>query len=73
MIDFLNLGSDEKSTLAGREFNTLIIRSVKKLHRFLFSHYALYSLYGCPLEGNDVKVKYLLTPRHINPKTILQQ
>jgi len=27
MIDFLNLGSDEKSTLAGSEFQTLTIQS----------------------------------------------
>jgi len=71
VIDFLNLGSEEKSTLAGSEFQTLTIRSVKKLRRFRFSHCALYSLYGCTLVGNDVKVKYLLTSRHINPKTIL--
>jgi len=73
MIDFLNLGSDEKSTLAGSEFQTLTIRLMKKLRRFRFSHShcALYSLYGCRLVGNDVKVKYLLTSRHINPKTIL--
>jgi len=24
----------------------------------------LYTAYGCPLIGNDVKVKYLLTSRH---------
>ena len=30
MIEFLNLSSDEKSTLAGSEFQTLTIRSVKK-------------------------------------------
>jgi len=64
MIDFLNLGSDEKSTLAGSEFQTLTIRSVKKFRRFTFPHCALYNLYGCPLVGNDVKVKYLLTSRH---------
>ena len=68
MIDFLNLGSDEKSTLAGSEFQTLTIRSLKKFRRFRFPHCALYNLYGCPLVGNDVKVKYLLTSRHINPK-----
>ena len=44
-VDFLNLGSDEKSTLAGREFHTLRIRSVKKLHRFLDSHTVLYTAY----------------------------
>jgi len=70
MADFLNLGSDEKSTLADSEFQTLTVRSVKKLLCFKFSHCALYSLYGCPLVGNDVKVTYLLTSRHINPKTI---
>jgi len=69
MIYFLNLGSDEKSTLAGSEFQTLTIRSVKKLRRFRFSHCALYSL--CPLVRDDVKVKYLLTSRHSNPKTVL--
>ena len=42
MIDFLNLGSDEKSTFAGSEFQTLTIRSVKKLRRFWFSHCASY-------------------------------
>jgi len=73
MIDFLNLGSDEKSTLAGSEFQTLTIRSVKKLRRFRFSRCASYSLYGCPVIDNDVKVKYLLTPRHINPKTLTKQ
>ena len=61
MIDFLNLGGDEKSTLAGSEFQTLTIRSVKKFRRFRFPHCALYNLYGCPLVGIDVKVKYLLT------------
>jgi len=35
------MGSDEKSTLAAREFHTLTIRSVKKLHCFKFSHCAL--------------------------------
>ena len=64
MIDFLNLGSDEKSTLAGSEFQTFTIRSVKKVRRFRFSYCALYSLHGCLLVGNDVKVKYLLTLRH---------
>jgi len=48
MIDFLNLGSDEKSTLAGSEFQTLTIRSVQKFRRFRFPHCALYNLYGCP-------------------------
>jgi len=62
MIDLLQLGSDAKS---GSEFQTLTIYSVKKLRRFRFSHCVLYSLYGCPLVGNDVKVKYLLTSRHI--------
>ena len=46
--------------------HTLTIRSVKKLRRFKFSHCVLYSLYGCPLVDNDVKMKYLLTSRHIN-------
>jgi len=31
MMDFLNLDSDEKSTLAGSEFQTLTIRSVTNL------------------------------------------
>jgi len=53
----LNLGNDEKSTVSGSEFHAVTIRSVKKLRRFKFSHYALYSLYGCPLVGSDVKVK----------------
>jgi len=44
MTDFLNMGSDEKSTLACSKFHTLAIRSVKKLRRFRFSHCALYSL-----------------------------
>ena len=70
-IDRLNLDSDEKSTLAGSEFHTLTIRSVKKLRLCKFSHCALYSLYGCPLVDNDVNVKYRLTSWHIDPKTIL--
>ena len=71
MIDFLNLGNEEKSTLAGSEFHTLAILSVKKLRRFGLSHCALYSLYGCPLVADGVIVKYLLTSRHTKPKTIL--
>jgi len=73
MADFLNLGSDEKSTLAGSEFQTSTVRSVKKLRCFKFPHCALYSLYGCRLVGDDVKVTYLLTSIHINRKTILEQ
>jgi len=41
----LNLGNEEKSTLAGSEFHTFTILSVKKLRRFGLSHCALYSLY----------------------------
>jgi len=37
MIDFLNLGSDEKSPLAGSEFQTLTIRLVKKLRLLTIS------------------------------------
>ena len=42
MIAFLNLGNEEKSTLAGSEFHTFTILSVKKLRRFGLSHCALY-------------------------------
>jgi len=71
VIDYLNLGNEEKSTLAGSEFHTFTILSVKKLRRFGLSHCALYSLHGCPLVADDVIVKYLLTSRHIKPKTSL--
>jgi len=48
MIDFLNLGSDEKSTLAGSEFQTLTIRSVKKLRRFRFRQFFQLPSYELP-------------------------
>jgi len=38
VIDFLNLGKEEKSTSAGSEFQTLTLLSVKKLRRFGLSH-----------------------------------
>ena len=44
MLDFLNLGNEEKSTLAGSEFHTFTILPVKKLRRFELSQCALYSL-----------------------------
>ena len=61
MKAFLNLGNEEKSTLAGSEFHTVTVLSVKKLRRFGLSHCALYSLYGCPLVADDVLVKYCCT------------
>jgi len=68
VIDFLNLGKEEKLNLAGNEFHTLTILSVKKLLHFGLSHCALYSLYGCPVVADEVIVKYLLTSRHTKPK-----
>jgi len=52
VIDFLNLSSDEKSTLAGSEFQTITTRSVTNSFGDVvldFHTVLLYSLYGCPL------------------------
>jgi len=81
MIDLLNLGSDEKSTLAGSEFQTLTIRSVNKLRRFWFSHCDFYcsdvaerwstklcTIFGRPLLGwYTICIFGVLAPNGILP------
>ena len=60
--DCLNRGNEEKSTLAGSEFHTWTIRSLKMFRRFEFLHCVLYSLYGCPLMTDVVQVVHTRVP-----------
>ena len=67
MIDFLNLGNEEKSTLAGSEFHTFTILSVKKLRRVGLSHLIsfVYKLYNNARESCGLRAPKL----HLAPKS----